>query len=301
MSLILSGSDGVSDIDGTAATPAIRGTDTNTGIFFPAADTIAFSEGGAEVARFDSAGNLGIGTTNPSSKLNVVGSISIAGRGTSFAQNFPDWQIYNTSTGSSLAFGDYTNERMRIDSSGNLLVGQTSASNSSRLNVTGPSGQNIIISMKRPGENVSYLGSSTPEPFQVYDSGIVQRFVVTSAGSCQNTTGSYGTISDVKVKENIVDATPKLDKVMQLQVKNFTLKTNPELKQIGFIAQELQQVFPSLIEESEDEDEKGEKTGEVTLGVKTTVLIPILVKAIQELKATVDAQAARIAALEAAP
>jgi hypothetical protein len=52
MSLILSGSDGVSDIDGTAATPAIRGTDTNTGIFF-GSDIIGFSEGGAEVARFD--------------------------------------------------------------------------------------------------------------------------------------------------------------------------------------------------------------------------------------------------------
>ena len=51
MSLILSGTDGVSDVDGSAAAPAIRGADTNTGIFFPAADTIAFSEGGAEVAR----------------------------------------------------------------------------------------------------------------------------------------------------------------------------------------------------------------------------------------------------------
>jgi hypothetical protein len=61
MSLILSGTDGLSDVDGSAATPAIRGTDANTGIFFPAADTIAFAEGGAEVARFDSSGNLGIG------------------------------------------------------------------------------------------------------------------------------------------------------------------------------------------------------------------------------------------------
>jgi hypothetical protein len=42
MTLILSGTNGVSDIDGSAATPAIRGTDANTGIFFPAADTIAF-------------------------------------------------------------------------------------------------------------------------------------------------------------------------------------------------------------------------------------------------------------------
>jgi hypothetical protein len=52
MSLILDGTDGLSDVDGTAATPAIRGTDTNTGIFF-GSDIIGFSEGGAEVARFN--------------------------------------------------------------------------------------------------------------------------------------------------------------------------------------------------------------------------------------------------------
>ena len=51
MTLILSGTDGLSDVDGSAATPAIRGTDANTGIFFPAADTIAFSEGGVESMR----------------------------------------------------------------------------------------------------------------------------------------------------------------------------------------------------------------------------------------------------------
>ena len=58
MTLILSGTDGLSDVDGSAATPAIRGTDANTGIFFPAADTIAFSEGGVEAMRLDSSANL---------------------------------------------------------------------------------------------------------------------------------------------------------------------------------------------------------------------------------------------------
>jgi hypothetical protein len=58
MALILSGTDGLSDVDGSAATPAIRGTDANTGIFFPAADTIAFAEGGVESMRLDSSGNL---------------------------------------------------------------------------------------------------------------------------------------------------------------------------------------------------------------------------------------------------
>ncbi len=74
MTLILSGTDGLSDVDGSAATPAVRGTDANTGIFFPAADTIAFAEGGVESARFDSSGNLGLGTTSPAAKLDVAGS-----------------------------------------------------------------------------------------------------------------------------------------------------------------------------------------------------------------------------------
>jgi len=57
---------------GTAALPAITTSgDTNTGIFFPAADTIAFAEGGAECARFDSSGNFGIGTASPAVPLEV--------------------------------------------------------------------------------------------------------------------------------------------------------------------------------------------------------------------------------------
>jgi hypothetical protein len=58
MSLILSGTDGLSDVDGSATTPAIRGTDANTGIFFSAADTIDFAEGGVATGQFDSSGNF---------------------------------------------------------------------------------------------------------------------------------------------------------------------------------------------------------------------------------------------------
>ena len=82
MTLILSGTDGLSDIDGSAATPAIRGTDANTGIFFPAADTIGFAEGGAEVMRIDSSGNVLVGTANtPSNKDTVTPKLIVNGAG----------------------------------------------------------------------------------------------------------------------------------------------------------------------------------------------------------------------------
>ena len=58
MSLILNGDTGISAVDGTASVPALVGNDTNTGIYFPAADTIGFSEGGVQVGEFDSSANF---------------------------------------------------------------------------------------------------------------------------------------------------------------------------------------------------------------------------------------------------
>jgi len=282
---------------------------------------------GTTAVTVDASQNVGIGTTSPGALLHTYTSTQESVR---FARNSTSSSAYVTfyannsssaqvqyagilgdvasstagSHGGNLLFyttGSGTNaERMRIDSSGRLLVGTTSSSNAdAKFAVLNAGSGSIIMQIQRGGENPAYIGSDNSNIFSIYDSGITQRFRVTSAGSCQNTTGSYGSISDVKLKENIVDATPKLEKVMQLQVKNFNLKTDPDLKQIGFIAQELQQVFPSLVEQSEDEDENGEKTGEITLGVKTTVLIPILVKAIQEQQTIINDLKARVTALEA--
>jgi hypothetical protein len=94
MSLILSGTDGVADVDGSAASPAIRGTDANTGIFFPAADTVAISEGGVESVRFDSNGNSLFGTTTNTNNSRVVSNGVV--ESTTGGFRFPDGTTQTT-------------------------------------------------------------------------------------------------------------------------------------------------------------------------------------------------------------
>ena len=114
------------------------------------------------------------------------------------------------------------------------------------------------------------------------------RFYMTSNGAVYNN-GTYGTISDRKLKENIIDATPKLDDINKLKVRNFNFKDNTEEKHIGFIAQEFEEVFPKAIENTQDRDEDNNLIEDsYTKTIKTSILIPMLVKSIQELKAEVD-------------
>ena len=110
---------------GTAAAPAIVPTgDTNTGIFFPAADTIAFSEGGAEAMRIDSSGNVGIGIS-PSQKLDVNGGSAI--RGTLFIGDGSSSLIRKLTSSTPLTFANNAGSaEMTIDSSGNVGVGTAS-------------------------------------------------------------------------------------------------------------------------------------------------------------------------------
>lgn len=133
MTLILSGTNGLSDVDGTAATPAIRGTDANTGIFFPAADQLAASVNGVEGLRLTSTG-LGIGTSTPGVRLDVNGAlrVGLASNPTTIASNS---QFYDQS-GIGPTISGYNFEvrtgnptpsaRMIVDSVGNVGIGTSS-------------------------------------------------------------------------------------------------------------------------------------------------------------------------------
>jgi hypothetical protein len=113
------------------------------------------------------------------------------------------------------------------------------------------------------------------------------RFKVLDSGNVQNTNNSYGGISDVKLKENIVDASPKLANLMQVKVRNYNM-IGDTTKQIGVVAQELETVFPAMVDETPDRDAEGNDLGTTTKSVKYSVFVPMLIKAIQELKAEFD-------------
>jgi len=180
------------------------------------------------------------------------------------------------------AAGSFHEFRQTADSTG-LLVEATNASLASNV---------FLVQTSRNTTNNTYYA------INYYNSGAAAfRFRVADSGNVTNTNGSYGTISDAKLKENIVDVSPKLNKVNQLKVRNFNL-IGDELKQIGFVAQEFEQVFPSMVEESADKDVDGNDLGTTTKTIKTTVLIPILVKAMQEQQAQIDELKAEIALLK---
>jgi hypothetical protein len=112
MAVVINGTTGVSGVDGSAGTPAVQGTDTNTGIFYPAADTIAFAEGGVEVARINSDAQF------------------VASAGTASLPVYTTTGDTNTGiffpAADTIAFAEGGTEAMRIDSSGNVGIGSAS-------------------------------------------------------------------------------------------------------------------------------------------------------------------------------
>ena len=121
---------------------------------------------------------------------------------------------------------------------------------------------------------------------------------IRSNGNIQNTNNSYGAISDIKLKENIVDASSQWDDLKALQVRNYNFKEGQTHTQIGLIAQEVELVSPGLVSESPDRDAEGNDLGTVTKSVNYSVLYMKAVKALQEAMERIETLEAKVAALE---
>ena len=181
------------------------------------------------------------------------------------------------------------------DASGNLLVGTTSATNNASTFTVASAKAALILGSSVTADSTSLLDlikfGATASSSQVYasfayNSGSNGNGTITGAGVGA---AQFTANSDIRLKENIVDLAPQLANIMALRPVEFDYKLE-KAHQIGFIAQEVREIYPDLIGETKD--------GYLTLG-GLSKNDSRLIKAIQELKALVDAQAVRIAALEA--
>jgi hypothetical protein len=295
---------------GTVSAPAITTTgDTNTGIFFPAADTIAFGEGGAEAMRINSSGNLLVGGTTgtaagkltvttanagyvavePTSSvtsqiatgLRLHGNINETDRYVGIfcfngaANNVNDMTFWTTSSGVS-------GERMRITSGGDVLIGTTSAlSNAAKVQISGGSGSTIT-------SETTGTGATDHVNFR---NGNGKVGTITTNGSAT----SYNTSSDYRLKKNIEPMQNALNVVAQLKPVIYTWKSDNSTSQ-GFIAHELQAIVPDCVTGEKDAvDAEGKP---VYQGIDTSFLVATLTAAIQELKAELDATKAEVQALK---
>ena len=122
-------------------------------------------------------------------------------------------------------------------------------------------------------------------------------------GNLQNANNSYGSTSDVKLKENIVDAGSQWDDIKALRIRNFNFKDDPDKeKMLGVVAQEAETVSPGLIETENDtvvDDTTGigTVTG-TTKFVKYSILYMKAVKALQEAQARIEILESKVSALE---
>ena len=133
-------------------------------------------------------------------------------------------------------------------------------------------------------------GSGNQEAFQIYkyNSTASTRFRVLQNGNCANVNNSFGSLSDVSLKENIVDANSQWNDIKAIKVRNFNFKDDKDTKLLGVVAQELETVSPKLVWE----DKEGLK------GVSYSVLYMKAIKALQESMTRIETLEAEVAALK---
>ena len=290
--------------DGSATTPSITNDgDTNTGIFFPAADTIAFAEGGVEAARFDSAGNLGIGATTIN---NAVTTYRGAG-----VNNYIQFTNATTGTAStdgcligvaaddtslrlrvleaaSMIFTTSDTERARIDSSGNLLVGTTS----SDITAVG------IRLMNNNQLQTSKSGDWSLRMGRRDSTGIIAEIYYNSSrvgDIATNGTGTtYNSASDYRLKEDIVPMTGALARNALLNPVKYKWKIDGSEGE-GFVADQLQGSFPSAV--TGEKDAVDADGNAIYQSIGTGPLDGHFAACVNELQAIIQEQQAIITAL----
>jgi hypothetical protein len=214
-----------------------------------------------------------------------------------------------TGTGTYLPMTFYTggSERVRIDTSGNLLVGVTSPVNDERLNVTGASSGYLI---RTRNTNASPIGmlieysaaspNNTGNDFFVCADSTTTRFKAVSNGGLHNYSGNNVNISDRREKTNFAPAKSYLDTICAIPVQTFNYidqnhEEDPGLT-LGVVAQDVQEVAPELVMESNWGTEDSPK---MRLSIYQTDLQYALMKCIQEQQAIITTLTARVEALEA--
>jgi hypothetical protein len=250
----------------------------------------------------DSSGNVGIGTSSPAFKLDVSGSIRANTgyfRSTNTYTVFTGADILGTTGGitsigaNPIVFGTDGTERARIDSSGNLLVGVTSANGTEKFSVTSASTEVAFFQNSSNTSGYSgirsQIGSSNTSTwhFRGETRGYTNYYLY------GNGTTSYS--SDIRLKKNVQTARGYLEDLNKLRVVKYQWKgEDPDCQQVelGLIAQEVEEVFPNLIQEHEVEGVGNMKH------IKQSVLPFMMLKAIQEQQAIIESLTARVSALE---
>ena len=266
-----------------------------TGLNVAAGFNIVFSEGSANTAyatifrQASSAAHiLAYGYKFSATANGFASSVAVSIGRSAIAVDNGAIKFY-VNTASNVAVGtDITpTERGRFTSAGEFLVGVTTA------NAAG--GVTITPSATIP--NVHVRGSSTSNSdstLQVYSSGAsAYRFYVGFGGTIYATSTTISAISDQRLKENIRDLDVGLNEIMALKPRKFDWKAGKgkdKKDDRGWIAQELEQVFPDMIDVWADPAPEGEEPYKSV----NADLIPVLVKAIQELKAELDAVKAKL-------